>query len=84
MGLKASAGAVEFDGRFRITVPLVVAFGALCAVSRFRSVVVPVLNSPLPVGGYTCSAWPFAFTTLPFLSCADFAVAHVHARRSRP
>jgi hypothetical protein len=31
-------------------------------------VVVPVLNPPLAVGGYTCSAWPVALTTLPFLS----------------
>ena len=47
---------------------MVVAAGALCAVCRFKSVVVPVLKPPLAVGGYTCRNWPVALTTLPFLS----------------
>ena len=42
-----SMGSAEFAGRFKITVPPVVASGALCAVCRLRSWVVPVLNAPV-------------------------------------
>ena len=61
-------GTGESAGRFKIAVPVVVTCGALCAVCRFRSSSAPVLKPPVPVGGYTCSAWPVPVTTLPFLS----------------
>ena len=44
-------GGVEPAGRFKITVPSVVARGELCAVCKFRLESAPVLNPPVEVGG---------------------------------